>query len=422
MFTLFASSRRVMPVMAFAVALSLAASASAQPIGADLAGLLGTARGQNPDLAYAALERDMALARASAADSLADPTFRVEFNDNARGSGLLPDQLGYRKYMLEQSFPLGGKRELRRGIADAETADATARQALVMNEIAARIKVVQAMRHVTAASIVILRDQRSLLDRIVDAADRAYAQGRAGQEGALTTRLLRSRLDSELLRLQGDARQFDARLNGLLGRPANEPLQPAAGLAPLPGAARLEFSSLVAEALDRNPQFEQLTARSSGADSKRRLADADWIPDVSLGIGTIEQDFGVRAYEAYVTLNIPLRGGLRDAKKNEAIAEQSAVRVRRQSIELELATALKEALAGLDAQQQIERLNAGTIQAQARAALNAQLRAFEQGSGGFTELVQAQSRLRDVELDLLKARVEQRRILADIERLVGGDL
>lgn len=397
--------------------------AQAQPtLGGDVSLLLATARSQHPDIAIAALERDMAAARASAADSLADPTFRVEFNDNTRSSGLLPDQLGSRKYMLEQNFPLGGKRDLRRNIADADTADAQARQDQIANELVARIKAVQAQRYLAQAGLRILGDQRSLLDRTVETTDRAYAQGRGGQEGALNSRLLRNRLETEIVRLQGDIRQLDARLNGLLGRDTGARLQPPLGLAPLPKPERLQFENLMAEALDRNPQFRQLVARGSGADARRRLADADWVPDVSLGVGTIEQDFGVRAYEAYVTLNIPLRGGLRDAKKSEAIAEQSAVRVRRQAIELELASNLREALAALEAQQRIEGLSSGGILSQARAALTAQLRAYEQGSSGFADLVQAQSRLREIELDGIRAQAEQRRLLAEIERLVGGDL
>ena len=395
----------------------------AQPVlGSELPLLLATARNQHPDIVIAALERDMAAARASAADSLADPTFRVEFNDNTRSSGVLPDQLGFRKYMLEQSFPLGGKRDLRRSLADADTAGAQARQDQVANELVARLKTVQAQRYLVQTGLRILNEQRGLLDRIVEAADRGYAQGRIGQEGALNSRLGRNRLETEITRLQGDIRQFDARLNGLLGRDAGADLQPPLGLAPMPRPERLQFDSLMAEAIDRNPQFRQLAARGTGADARRRLADADWVPDVSLGVGTIERDLGVRAYEAYVTLNIPLRGGLRDAKKNEAIAEQSAVRVRRQAIELELAATLREMLAGLDAQQRIENLSSGSILSQARAALTAQLRAYEQGSGGFADLVQAQSRLREVELDGIRAQAEQRRLLAEIERLVGGDL
>jgi cobalt-zinc-cadmium efflux system outer membrane protein len=397
--------------------------ALAQPaLGSELSPLLATARSQHPEIAIAALERDMAAARASAADSLADPTFRVEFNDNTRSSGLLPDQLGYRKYMLEQSFPLGGKRDLRRRIADAETADAQSREDQVSNELVARIKAVQAQRHLAQAGLRILNDQRSLLDRTIEAADRGYAQGRVGQEGALNSRLARNRLETEVARLQGDIRQLDARLNGLLGRETGTALQPPLGLAPMPRPERLQFENLMAEAADRNPQFRQLVARGSGADARRRLADADWVPDVSLGVGTIEQDFGVRAYEAYITLNIPLRGGLRDAKKSEAIAEQSAVRVRRQAIELDLASNFREMLAGLEAQQRIESLSSGSILSQARAAVTAQLRAYEQGSGGFADLLQAQSRLREVELDGIRAQVEQRRLLAEIERLVGGDL
>ena len=74
------------------------------------------------------------------------------------------------------------------------------------------------------------------------------------------------------------------------------------------------------------------------------------------------------------------------------------------------------------AQRRIETLLTQQALPQARATAEAMLRSLEQGSSQIAEVLTAQLRLREVELERLKAQAEQRLALAEIERVVGGEL
>lgn len=396
--------------------------AQSLPLGAELAPLIALARAQHPEVAAAALEADMVAARASAADSLPDPMFRAEFNDSMRGDDLWPNRLGSRTYMVEQAFPLGGKRDLRRAVALGEQAEADGRRRSVAEDLVLRVKTAQARRYGAAAALRLLEQQQALLRRTGEAVDRAYAQGRIGQEAALAARLDLSRQAIEIARLEGERMRLDARLNGLLGRDAATPLAPAAGFAPVPPQIELDPDSLLVLARERSPDLAQLDARIGRTTQQRRLADAEWVPDVSIGVGIVEEDVRVRAYEAVVAFNIPLRWGLRDASAAAATAGAAAARARRSAIELDIAARLREAVADLAAARRIEALVVQQSLPQARAGVEALSRGLEQGGGRFADVLQAQAKLRDLELERLKAQVEQRVALAEIERLIGSEL
>lgn len=392
------------------------------PFGADLGAMLGHARRLHPDVVAATLETDALSARAAAADSLPDPVFRTEFNDNTRGSGIGPDRIGSRSYMVEQSFPLGGKRELRRAIALAERDEAGDRSRAVAEDLVLRIKTVQAQRVLVAASLKLLEEQHRLLQRVIDASDRAYAQARIGQEAPLSARLSLSRHEIEILRLQGERARLDARLGGLLGLEPVAVLAPAAGFAPLLPLSEYDPASLLVLARERNPDLAQQAKRIGRADRQRKLADAAWVPDVSLGAGVVEEDLGLRAYEAVVSVNIPLRWGLREAGQAAASAEAAAARTKRGAIELEIAARLREAFAALNAQARMEKLLTEQALPQARASADAVLRGLEQGTAPIADVLLAQARLREIEIERVKLQAEQRMSVAEIERAVGGEL
>lgn len=420
MFT--ALSRRV-PVWAVSLLVLWAMNAQAQPIfGADLGAMLAHARSQHPAVVAASLEADALAARATGADSLPDPIFQVEFKDLTRDRGVAPNDTGNRTYMVAQQFPLGGKRDLRRAIADSDTAEADARRRAMAEDLVMRVKTVQAQRYATMAGLRLLHDQHALLSRAVEAADRAYEQGRGGQEAPLLARLTLSRHEVEIARLEGDIRRFDARLSALLALDGAAQLAPPRSFAPIPPMDGVDASSLLVLARERSPDLLQQEKRIGRGEQQIRLADAEWVPDITLGAGIVEEDLGLRSYEALVSVNIPLRWGLRDAKRGEAVAETSAARAKRQAIELELIGRLREGLALLASQKRIENLLTQQTLPQARATSEAALRAVEQGSALISEVLLAQSRLREIEMERLKVQAEQRMTLAEIERAVGGEL
>src|SRR4051812_45756226 len=114
------------------------AAESGPPPGATLDELLAIAHRLSPTLAARALEVDAAAARVRVAGALDDPTLRIT-SDEDRGSH--GQRLNKMIYGVEQEFPLWGKRELRRRVAEAEADSVRAQERVAALELDARIGV-----------------------------------------------------------------------------------------------------------------------------------------------------------------------------------------------------------------------------------------------------------------------------------------
>ena len=126
-----------------ALALLIAAgTAWAQPapdssaVGRDLRGVLEYLEARNPELRSMALEADAARQRSGAAGALPDPMVSMELRDVPVSEPTLsPANAGSTRYAVKQSFPLGDKRGLRRGVAEAEVSAAEARRSATLVEL-----------------------------------------------------------------------------------------------------------------------------------------------------------------------------------------------------------------------------------------------------------------------------------------------
>ena len=118
-------------------------------LGADLQGLLSYAREHNPELAAMRYEADAAAQRVHPAAALPDPVLRTELMDitrqGTRNPSLLPSKVGGTQYTLMQSLPWFGKRDLQRGVADAQVVQANGQTSATWAELSGKIKSVYAM-------------------------------------------------------------------------------------------------------------------------------------------------------------------------------------------------------------------------------------------------------------------------------------
>src|SRR4029453_12859322 len=123
-------------LFASSVALVLAGTSAAQSsakvdgeLGATLAGVLAFVEARNPELRAMSFEADAAQQRLRSSGALPDPILGMELRDIPISEPTLsPANAGSTKYSLRQMFPLGDKRELRRGIAEAEAGVACAKR------------------------------------------------------------------------------------------------------------------------------------------------------------------------------------------------------------------------------------------------------------------------------------------------------
>ncbi len=209
-------------------ACGLAAQAQETLPGADVQSLLVIARERNPEYAGMRSEAQAAAERVTPAGAFPDPRFRVELMDITRmgeqNPSLWPGNVGGTKYTLTQELPWFGKRDLKREIATFDADGAQGKALGTWSELAAKIKVAQAQRLYLHGNRKLSLEILDLMERLEKIAQVRYAGGLAAQQDVIRAQIEQTTMRSELVTLDAEARQVNARLNALLARPASAPL------------------------------------------------------------------------------------------------------------------------------------------------------------------------------------------------------
>ncbi len=415
------------------VGLALALAALATPLahaaelGANVQGLLEHAQAQNPELQAMRLEADAAAQRVQPAGALPDPVLRVELmNFNNYGSdarpSLLPWKVGETRYTVMQTFPLWGKRDLKRDAAGAEVQQAGARTAATWAELAARIKTGYAQYYGASVNQRLTLEVVDLVSRLEQLAQARYAAGQVTQQDAIRAQIEQTTMRGELIALDNDKRQLRARLNALLGREGVAPLAEPQALRALPDVGALDALALAQRAQAGNPQLRAEEARLRAAESGLELTRANRYPDITLGIAPSQMGSRLASWNLMVEMNIPLQQEPRRAQEAESAAMVGAARARSQALANQLLGELGENLAGIDATRRSEALITQQLLPQAELSLRSAMVAYENGKVDFATLLEAQRQIRKARQDQLKLQVEAQLRLAEIERILGEDL
>ena len=395
--------------------------AMAQPaealLGATVESLLAAGRRLSPALRAAALDTQAAAAKAGGADRLDDPTITDSYTYYKD-----PNVFSAHTVMLTQAFPLWGKRDLRRQAALADVDASRGRERAAQDELDERIKVGFAQYFLLTRHLAVNRDLAELARRMKAAATIRYGQGGGDQAAVIQALGEETAAKVEAVRLEGARAAARARLNALVGRPADAPLADPVRARSIPPAEPV-LAVLVERARAGNPTLSASTAAVAAASTRSTLADKAWYPDVTVGAGPLVQTNNRPVgFAATVGLNIPLPWGRQASGQREAAAQLGATQLRYEAARLEVEGALGEAVARLRAARATEALLRRETMPQARAGFQAVLAGYSQGRGELAAAVTAQRAVREVELRLLQSQVEAQVEMAAIERLVGGEL
>jgi outer membrane protein, heavy metal efflux system len=387
------------------------------PLGATPEGLLAAGRRLSPSLRATVLDTEAAAAKAGGADALDDPTISDSYQYYQN-----PGVFSAHTVMVSQAFPLWGKRSLRRQAALADVDASRGRQQAAQNELDEKIKVAYAQYYLTFRDIAVNREIADLARRMRSAAAARYGQGGGDQVGVIQALGEETAARTEAVRLEGDRNSARARLNALVGRPADAPLAEPVRARPMP-ATEPVLALLVDRARAANPTLSASNAAVAAARTRSTLADKAWYPDLTVGAGPlIQTNNRPVGFAATVGLNIPVPWGREAAGQREAAAQVGATQQRYEAARLEIEGALGEAVAKLHAARATEALLRKEAMPQARAAFQTVLANYSQGRGDLTAAITAEHQMHDVELRLLQAQLDEQAELAAIERLIGGDL
>jgi outer membrane protein TolC len=385
---------------------------SAEPIpGATVDDLLARVRKFNPEVAAAALDREAAVAKIYPAGALDDPMVNLSRDQGFRQT----------LFTASQDFPLWGKRDLRRGVAEANAAASAGREDDVTAELVEQTKVVFSQYYQAYQAIRVTREIHSLHGTVADSVRARYAQGLGSQSDAIRAELERTRLEPELSALERDEEAAKAKINALIGRPAGAELAPPRGLRKLPPAASLQLGALMARARTGNPMLMTTHSEIEAAEGERQLVDKSWYPDVTLTLGGNDlAGIGTRVTGG-VGIKVPLQWGVREAQAREATAKKGAAELRLEAAGLKIESELQSALAGLTRAQRTGDLLEHGLSQESEAAYRSVLASYQQGRGDLTAVLDAARQRLQIRIETLQVETEAQTAFAAIERLVGAD-
>lgn len=382
-------------------------------LGSNLQGLLNYAHEHNPQLSASHFDLAAAQQRLEPASALPDPVLRTELMDINRATNT--------RYLLMQSVPWFGKRDVQRGAAEAQVAQAQGEVASTWSDLATRIKQAYAMRYLASASEKLAQQTLVLLEQLEKIAQTRYAQGLATQQEVLRAQVEKTQLRGELIALQSEQHHNHVRLNALLARPASAALAESQ-LPNLPNEAKLDEASLVARLHTQNPLLRIAAANQQSSNKDRELAYLNRYPNVTLGVAPTQAGNTIKQWDVMVEFNIPLQQSSRRAQEREAEAKLSAATARQETLRYQLEGELSEALSALDAARRTASLIATRLLPQAELTYQSALAGYATGKVDFALLIDAQKQILQARQKQLQAQTDAQLRLADIEKLLGESL
>ena len=419
---------RPLPILILALATAFGAPVFAQEaaLGANVDSLINYAKTRNPEYAAMQAEAEASGERVTPAGALPDPKFRTELRDITRfgeqNATLSPSRVGSTRYLLMQDIPWFGKRDLKREIAELEADGAKGRALGTWADVAGRIKVNFAQLYYVHRNEQLTREILDLMTRLEKVAQVRYSGGLAAQQDVIRAQVEQTNMRNELIALETEQHHLHARLNALLARPNNAPLQVPAQLRKLPAPVTLDYATLEERVRTRNPQLFADESKIKAAEKSRDLTYKNRYPDFTLGVSPIQYQSAIKEWELMVELNIPLQQSSRRAQERESESMLNAARSRKESTTNQVSAELAEALSGIEAARRTENLLTNSLMPQAELTFKAALAGYETGKVDFATLLDAQRQIRQARQNQLKAQVDAQMRLAEIERLLGEDL
>jgi outer membrane protein TolC len=383
--------------------------------------LIETALANNPEIAMAHKKWDAALQKIPQARALDDPTVGVDaWRKSQRAEAA--SQTGL---MVSQSIPWFGKRDLRGSIETGAAKRAEMAWQMKTLEVAAMVK--QSYYNLWQAQRELDLNQRNqeLMQQFVDVARSRYETGKASQSDLI-------RAQSELAKLSEDRidrlridQQALAELNRLTRRAPDAPVEIGPDVTAPVSEPIVTLDQLQAAAACR-PELQGLQeGEVRSAEAALALAKKGYDPDLQVRVEAwqYEGKSGLQEYDAGVSVNFPwFNGGKHKASINEARANLDASRDELDAMRIQTATEVKELYDGIHTMHHHYELYVGKLIPQQQLAVEAARSAYESGMGGFLDVLDARRMLFDLEMENLHHAAEFQRLVASLERMVGGRL
>lgn len=378
---------------------------------------------RNPEIEVAARRVAATEAHIPVAGALDDPTAMV------RGWGVPLQQPwnfndAQNMVSISQAFPGSGKRALRTSVAESDVEVAKAQLDQLRLEIRVRV-------HKAFDDLLLAGDEMLIHDQHVGIARQAIAEarikytvGKTTQQDILKAQVALTALAEHMIRFDHDADLARARLNTLLGRDPDTPLQIAgdfAALAPLPTAQKLDEI-----ALQSRPDLLAAVQAVARSYKEQALSRKAYVPDFTVSAGYMLMPASSNMRNNYMvegSMNLPwLNHRKHDAEIAEATAQATAQDAELAAQRNAAFGEIQQAVVEAQAAQRLAHMYRDQLRPQAEATLQSSVIAYENDKTSLLDLLDSQMEVINVDLAWLDAAANFDARLADLELATGTSL
>lgn len=381
--------------------------------------LISAVLARNPELAAAGWAIEAARARAREVRELPNLTVSYGF---APASPFVSDTRYGQVAQVSQTLPWPGTLARRGEEADALAAASAGDLEVLRRELALAAAQAFDDYHYAERALAINGEHLELLREFQQVATARYAAGLAPQQAPLAAELEIAQLEHREIVLVTDRRALLAYINALLHRDPRASIPPpSADAAAIPEPAGVALDELIEVARARRPELAAARARVLAGETAVRLAHLEGRPAFQ-PMTSFNSLWGEGAYRWTVTLGVSLPIW-RDRIHAGVARAESAVSERRQrlvALEDRIATDVSTAVDRFEESRHVVALHETRLLPAARDQTAAARIAFETGQVDFLAVIEAERRLRDVELGLAGSRAEALRRFATLRRALGA--
>lgn len=388
---------------------------------------------RNPDLIAARRSLDLSRADITIAGAAPNPQITLQY-----GFGSIYTEQGSAQQVgINQLFELGGKRNARLGLADAQYRLTNLQLDALSWQIRSRVRRAYAELAAAEAQSRSVAQQTALVQRLVDIARKRFEAGAAPQAELLQAQLSRAQIDTQRTQALGRIQQARIQLASLIGTASQQEVAVTdqglfdlsiqkTELVPGPDATLPTAEELLARAYDQRLDLRGTQQQIAVGRQQLALAQAQRTPDLQAGIGYqfttytngISQANGVSlGLGVTVPLSYNQQG---EVARAQATIDQSGLQVSalRSQIAAQVRTAYQSLLASRD---NIRRYQTQLLPS-SRDVLGLAQESYQVGKTGLTSAILAQQADQQIRSGYLDAVVAYQSAWADLEQAVGSPL
>jgi outer membrane protein TolC len=377
----------------------------------------------NPEIRAAVRRLSLAQLKIKTARSLDDPIFMVRDWDTPLSK---PWDLNQAQLMfsVQQTFLSKEKRDVRARVEGDDVELASNDLESLRQEVAVQVRKACTDLKRNADERTLLDRQAALLKEAQSVTLVQYTTGKVPQADVLRAQMALTRLNESLIELDEERDTTRARLNSLLGRRPDQPLEIAGtyttpwSLPPLEELERL--------AIEHRPELAGLRSQIAKSKEQSQAARLAMKPDFTAALGYMLMPTGSssrNAYMAELSMNLPwLNRDRHDGESKQADAAtavaQAELEARTSAVFLEIQQAQIETLS---AEKRVK-VYRDTLLPQAEAAFKASTAAYQNNRAEFLTLIDSQNLLLEIQTACYKASSATDEGIAELERAIGTQL